>query len=511
MTVTLPGGGNVLLLDAAPRVEQVRISLGWNDGPGVAGVELDGVVILLDAPGDGDNGATSSRVLLADQIPNPAERLGGPPPPRPLHGDAQRHVVTLAAVPTEISRLQFGVAIYDAAGRRQTFRPVRGLYIHVLNHADGVEIARYAFEAETGLETAMTFGELYRHPKGWKFRAVGQGRTDGLPGLVDAAAAHADTLGASGASGASATGRDVATARPGDVADFLTRASPSRTRRNLAEHLHPSRATAPTTAPAPPASPARSVPAAARSVLDLSEPSVTTPAAAPAAPAAPAHRPPARVEVGERSSRHRQRAEQVDALDDDHPATVWTAEKRGSGALTVTLRWSPLTTRTGLPRPSDLHLGCLWQANDGAAGVIQILGNVPGALSAPGLGAPRQVLRLGTRDERDGETLFVHLGALATFRRFFVFAYGLRAAPEWSLLRSVLTVAAQTGEHLTLRLGDAPPNARICVVSSFHVVDDDLIIRRENDFMEGTQADAAERYGWSLEWNPDRTTPREIR
>ncbi|CAO5238121.1 hypothetical protein FAGKG844_240001 [Frankia sp. AgKG'84/4] len=240
---------------------------------------------------------------------------------------------------------------------------------------------------------------------------------------------------------------------------------------------------------------------------------MTTPAAAAPATAAhaPRHRSSSPVEVGERSSRHRQRAEHVGTLDDDHPATVWTAEKRGSGALTVTLRWSPLTTRTGLPRPTDLHLGCLWQASDGAAGVIQVLGNVPGALSAPGQGAPRQVLRLGARDEREGETMFVHLGALATFKRFFVFAYGRRAAPEWSLLRSVLTVAAQTGEHLTLRLGDAPPDARICVVSSFHVVGDDLIIRRENDFLAGTQADAAERYGWSLDWNQDRTSPREMR
>ncbi len=494
MTVVLPGGGNVLLADAAPGVEQVRVSLGWNDGPSLAGIDLDGVVVLVDAPGQGADGPTSARVLLADQVPNPTERLGGPPPPRPLHGDAERHVLTLAVVPATVTRVQFGAAIYDASGRRQTFRPVRGLYLQVSNHADGVGIARYDFEPETGLETAMIFGEIYRHPRGWKFRALGQGRTDGLPGLANAAA-----------------GRDIVMARPVDVADFLTRVSPARTRRNLAEHLHPPRASTPPAAPPAPTPPSAPVAAAGRSPRDLSGPSVPTPAdAAAPASAARAPRHPL-VEVGERSSRHRQRAEHVDALDDDHPATVWTAEQRGSGAMTVTLRWSPLTTRTGLPRPSDIHLGCLWQANDGAAGVIQILGNAPGALSAPGRGASRQVLRLGTRDEREGETIFVHLGALATFKRFFVFAYGLRAAPEWSLLRSVLTVAAQTGEHLTLRLGDAPPNARICVVSSFHVVDDDLIIRRENDFMEGTQADAAERYGWSLEWNPDRTTPREIR
>ncbi|WP_462183912.1 TerD family protein, partial [Frankia sp. AgKG'84/4] len=247
MTVTLPGGGNVLLADAAPGVEQVRVCLGWHDEPSLAGVDLDGVVILIDAPGEGTNGPTSARMLLADQVPNPTERLGGPPPPRPLPGDAERHVVTLGAVPAALSRLQFGAAIYDAAGRGQTFRPVHGLYLHVLNHADGVEIARCSFEAETGLETAMIFGEIYRHPRGWKFRAVGQGRADGLPGLAHAAAGATDThVDANGANGA---GRDIAAARPRDVADFLTRTSPSRTRRNLAEHLHPPRASTPPAAP----------------------------------------------------------------------------------------------------------------------------------------------------------------------------------------------------------------------------------------------------------------------
>nr|MDT0666936.1 hypothetical protein [Micromonospora sp. DSM 115978] len=59
-------------------------------------------------------------------------------------------------------------------------------------------------------------------------------------------------------------------------------------------------------------------------------------------------------------------------------------------------------------------------------------------------------------------------------------------------------------------LGEAPSSARTCVVASFHMVQDDLVIRRENDFLDGTQADAAARYGWAaLEWNPDGTTLRD--
>jgi uncharacterized protein involved in tellurium resistance len=130
-------------------------------------------------------------------------------------------------------------------------------------------------------------------------------------------------------------------------------------------------------------------------------------------------------------------------------------------------------------------------------------------MSAPGALGPRQVLRLGRRDEREGQTLFVDLAALPTFRRFFVFAYGQHGSPEWEALRPTLTVAAPSGEELALRFGDAPPSARLCVIASFHVVAEDLIIRRENDFLSGLQEDAAARYGWTLEWNPDRMTVRQ--
>ncbi|MGZ4516537.1 MAG: TerD family protein [Mycobacteriaceae bacterium] len=34
------------------------------------------------------------------------------------------------------------------------------------------------------METAMIYGELYRHQGDWKFRAVGQGYASGLAGII---------------------------------------------------------------------------------------------------------------------------------------------------------------------------------------------------------------------------------------------------------------------------------------------------------------------------------------
>ncbi len=244
-----------------------------------------------------------------------------------------------------------------------------------------------------------------------------------------------------------------------------------------------------------------------RSLLDLSgaQEDATTPAATAGSSTVQVRRPASRVVFGEHSSRYRQRQEHVTALDDDHPATAWTEADRGTGGMTVTLRWEPLTTATRMPRPSDIQLGCFWQAGDRTGGMLQTLGNY---ISAPNVQGRRQVLRLGRRDEREGQTLFVDLVGLADFRRVFIFAYGLHGSPEWEALRPELGVTAPTGEHLTIRLSTDHPGARVCVVASFHISDGDLVIRRENDFSGGVQADAAARYGWTLDWNPDGMTLR---
>ena len=52
------------------------------------------------------------------------------------------------------------------------------------NQADGQEPARYDLSEDASAETAMVFGELYRHGAEWKFRAIGQGYASGLSGIA---------------------------------------------------------------------------------------------------------------------------------------------------------------------------------------------------------------------------------------------------------------------------------------------------------------------------------------
>ncbi|MGV2376261.1 UNVERIFIED_CONTAM: TerD family protein, partial [Pseudomonas aeruginosa] len=83
--------------------------------------------------------------------------------------------VDLAGVPPEVDSIVFPVSIYDADARSQSFGQVRNAFIRVVNQAGGTEIARYDLSEDASTETAMVFGELYRHGSEWKFRAVGQG------------------------------------------------------------------------------------------------------------------------------------------------------------------------------------------------------------------------------------------------------------------------------------------------------------------------------------------------
>jgi tellurium resistance protein TerD len=93
-------------------------------------------------------------------------------------------VVQLNKVPTDVERVTFAVTIHEAETRKQNFGQVSNAFIRVVNKDSGVEIARYDLSEDASVETAMIFGEIYRHNGEWKFKAIGQGYAGGLSPLV---------------------------------------------------------------------------------------------------------------------------------------------------------------------------------------------------------------------------------------------------------------------------------------------------------------------------------------
>ncbi|GAA1252812.1 hypothetical protein GCM10009665_49400 [Kitasatospora nipponensis] len=177
MGVALARGGNVSLGTQAPGVRAVRIGLGWQAG---AAYDLDASALLCDDSGkvvsDQHFVFFNNRRSPDGSVRHRGEATGG--------GDQEQLEVDLADVPARVEKIVFVVAIYDAAQLAQSFGRVRGAYIRVVDTAGGAELARFDLDGDAASETAMVFGELYRHGQDWKFRAVGQGYASGLAGIA---------------------------------------------------------------------------------------------------------------------------------------------------------------------------------------------------------------------------------------------------------------------------------------------------------------------------------------
>ncbi|MEU6342646.1 MULTISPECIES: TerD family protein [unclassified Streptomyces] len=184
MGVSLSKGGNVSLTKEAPNLTAVVVGLGWDARTTTgAGFDLDASALLTGTEGK----------VLSDQhfvffnnlkSPDGSVEHTGDNITGEGEGDDEQIKVNLAAVPAEVSKIVFPVSIYEAETRQQSFGQVRNAFIRVVNQADNNELARYDLTEDASTETAMVFGELYRHGAEWKFRAIGQGYASGLRGIA---------------------------------------------------------------------------------------------------------------------------------------------------------------------------------------------------------------------------------------------------------------------------------------------------------------------------------------
>ncbi|MCF3131353.1 TerD family protein [Streptomyces olivochromogenes] len=91
-------------------------------------------------------------------------------------------------IQTELSGVEAGVGriLLVASADGVAFDRVQALRIllYDASAADGEPLAHFDIKPETGAETALICGELYRRGDGWKFRALGEGYSNGLKGLA---------------------------------------------------------------------------------------------------------------------------------------------------------------------------------------------------------------------------------------------------------------------------------------------------------------------------------------
>jgi tellurium resistance protein TerD len=183
MAISLNKGGKLSLSKEAPDLKKVLVGLGWDaratDG---ADFDLDASAFLLDANGKVRSDAD---FIFYNQLKSPCGSVQhtGDNRTGAGEGDDEAVMVDLTRVPADVQKITFTVTIHEADQRRQNFGQVGNAFIRLVNAETNIEVARYDLGEDASTETAMIFGELYRHGGEWRFGAVGQGYAGGLAAM----------------------------------------------------------------------------------------------------------------------------------------------------------------------------------------------------------------------------------------------------------------------------------------------------------------------------------------
>lgn len=173
MTHTMLKGSNVPV-DAAA----VRAVLRWTPGAGVP--DVDASALLLGASG---RVRSDEDFVFYNQPRHPSGLVRRLPKRSVPEGLTDTVEADLGALDASVDQVVIAASSDGAA-----FERVPDLRILLFDSAfaDGEPLAVFDVRPETGEETAIICGELYRRGEGWKFRAVGQGYPTGLIGLATA-------------------------------------------------------------------------------------------------------------------------------------------------------------------------------------------------------------------------------------------------------------------------------------------------------------------------------------
>jgi tellurium resistance protein TerD len=186
MGISLSKGGNISLTKEAGSggLARITVGLGWDTrGSDGADFDLDASAFLLNANG---RVRSDADFIFYNQ---PASSCGsvqctGDNTTGGGDGDDEQLKVDVTRIPADVQRVAFAVTIHEAESRRQNFGQVANAFIRVENDQDGRELTRYDLGEDASTETALVFGELYRHNGEWKFKAIGQGFKGGLGPLA---------------------------------------------------------------------------------------------------------------------------------------------------------------------------------------------------------------------------------------------------------------------------------------------------------------------------------------
>ncbi|KUO22523.1 TerD family protein [Streptomyces dysideae] len=170
MTHAMLKGSNVPL-----EATTVRAVLRWTPGQGVP--DVDASALLLGPDG---RVRSDEDFVFYNQPRHPSGKVWRLGKKRVAEGPTDTIQTDLAGVEPDVGQI-----LLVASAEDTTFDRVPGLRILLYDAAaDGEPLAYFDIKPETGKETALICGELYRRGETWKFRALGEGYSNGLKGLA---------------------------------------------------------------------------------------------------------------------------------------------------------------------------------------------------------------------------------------------------------------------------------------------------------------------------------------
>ncbi|MBT0566233.1 TerD family protein [Williamsia sp. CHRR-6] len=245
--------------------------------------------------------------------------------------------------------------------------------------------------------------------------------------------------------------------------------------------------------------------------VDQSAPAPTPPAPTPPAPTPPAPTPPAPTPPAPTPTAPTPSAapainlSKITLTKTNPTISLAKSANRPSGHMRVNLNWA--RGKSGglfrkASKPVDLDIGCLYELTDGSKGIVQALGNRFGSLDAP----PYVFLdgddRTGTAV--GGENLLINLAHLDQFTRLLVFAHIYEGIPNWSAADAVVTMHPPNAGEVEVRLDSPDDSAYSCAIALLQVVNGELTVTRQVNYIQGSQSAIDAAYGWGLKWTSGR-------
>jgi tellurite resistance protein TerA len=188
------------------------------------------------------------------------------------------------------------------------------------------------------------------------------------------------------------------------------------------------------------------------------------------------------------------------------PSVSLTKGGQSQGVMRVNLNWTSKTPGKGFlakitgTDSIDLDLGCLYELSDGSKGGIQALGRSFGNLQR----APYILLDGDDRSgaSAGGENLMINLEQPGRFRRILIFAMIYQGATKWAEANGVVTLYPTAGPQIEVKLDGEGTDSRVCSIALLENRGGELVVRREVQYINGSQQKLDEAYGWGLKWGP---------